>query len=285
MAEKRSRMMPRVRLVSRWISAGGRTNAFFLLIFFQSLRRASSSRLKWSSVTSSPTVRTITPPSSLGRMLLHHLAQAGALLARLDLPAHAHLRRRRRHVDEEPAGDGDLRGDAGPLGADGLLGHLDQQRLAALQQVLDRGELAAAAHPHLAPGAPPFAASPPASSGPRPRRRLRSPRRPGRPLPARPGRRRGGRRSSRRRCRRRRPGSPAGPLRPCRGRCRPPSGGPRDDRPAAQQGWSSSTIATRVSRGLPLIRISRFNVRVSDGTPRSRPAASRRRRAGCPSSE
>jgi hypothetical protein len=61
--------MPRVRLVSRWTTAGARTKVAFFLIFFQILSRDCSSRLKCSSVSSSPTVRTITPPESSGRML------------------------------------------------------------------------------------------------------------------------------------------------------------------------------------------------------------------------
>jgi hypothetical protein len=60
--------MPRVRLVSRCSRAGARrTNVFLRLIFFQRARSESISRRKCSSVTPSATVRTITPPESLGR--------------------------------------------------------------------------------------------------------------------------------------------------------------------------------------------------------------------------
>ena len=63
--------MPRVRLVSRWSSAGARrTNVFLRLIFFQSASSESISRRKCSSVTPSATVRTITPPASFGRSLV-----------------------------------------------------------------------------------------------------------------------------------------------------------------------------------------------------------------------
>ena len=63
--------MPRVRLVSRWSSAGARrTKVFFRLIFRQSWSSDSISRRKCSSVTPSATVRTITPPASLGSSLL-----------------------------------------------------------------------------------------------------------------------------------------------------------------------------------------------------------------------
>ena len=63
-------MIPGVRLVSRCSSAGARrTNVFFRLILRQSASRLSISRRKCSSVTPSATVRTITPPASLGRSL------------------------------------------------------------------------------------------------------------------------------------------------------------------------------------------------------------------------
>ena len=62
--------MPRVRLVSRWSSAGARrTKVFFRLIFRHSARSDSISRRKCSSVTPSATVRTMTPPASSGRSL------------------------------------------------------------------------------------------------------------------------------------------------------------------------------------------------------------------------
>ena len=118
-------------------------NAVFLLIFFHRLMSVSSSRLKVFR-QSSPTVRTMTPPESLGRMFLHHLAQPGPFSRALDLAADAHLGGIR-HEDQEPAGQRNLAGDARALGADGFLGDLDEHRLAALQQVLDGGQLRAAA--------------------------------------------------------------------------------------------------------------------------------------------
>ena len=135
--------MPRVRLVSRWSSAGARrTKVFFRLIFFHRASSESISRRKCSSVTPSATVRTITPPAVLGQQLGDHLPQLGPLLPALDLAADADLRGVR-HVDEEPAREGDLRGDPAALGADRLLGDLDREGLTLLEDVLDVGEGAA----------------------------------------------------------------------------------------------------------------------------------------------
>ena len=72
----------------------------------------------------------------LGQQLGDHLPELGALLPALDLAAHADLRGVR-HVDEETSGEGDLRGDPAPLGADRLLGHLDREVLTLLEDVLD----------------------------------------------------------------------------------------------------------------------------------------------------
>ena len=49
-----------------------------------------------------------------------------------------------RQVDEKPSGEADLRGKAGALGADRVLDHLDEQRLALVQDLLDRARVAAA---------------------------------------------------------------------------------------------------------------------------------------------
>jgi hypothetical protein len=65
-----------------------------------------------------------------------HLAELGALLPALDLPAHPHLGGVG-HVDEETAGEGDLCGDSATLGADGLFGDLNRESLAFLENVLD----------------------------------------------------------------------------------------------------------------------------------------------------
>ena len=137
LALKRSRMMPRVRLVSRCSSAGARrTKRLLRLICFQSAEQRSISRWKCSSVTPSATVRTITPPASLGSSSVTISRSLRPLLPALDLAAHADLGGVR-HVDEEPAGERDLRGDPAALGADRLLGDLDQEGLALLQDVLD----------------------------------------------------------------------------------------------------------------------------------------------------
>ena len=208
----------------------------------------------------------------LGQELGDHLAQLGPLLPALDLAAHPDLGGVG-HVDQEPAGEGDLRGDPAALGADGLLGDLDGEGLALLEDVLDVRQRRAAgrsragglrrcwrarsvaAAPPIAAAAPTAVASPPARSCARPARlrpgvasgasaagaiglgRLlgpRPPRRDPRPRRARAGRRRGGRRSSPGRCRRRPPECPAAPPRPVRGRCRRRCGDGRDGRRAAR---------------------------------------------------
>ena len=70
--------------------------------------------------------------------LLHDRAQPPALVARFDLPRHADVIDRR-HVDEEPAGQAEMRRDARALGAERLLHDLDDDFLAFLEQVLDLG--------------------------------------------------------------------------------------------------------------------------------------------------
>src|SRR4029079_6368462 len=65
--------------------------------------------------------------------------QLGPLLSALDLPTHSDLRGVG-HVDQEAAGGGDLGRDPAPLGADGLLGHLDREGLPFLEDVLNVGE-------------------------------------------------------------------------------------------------------------------------------------------------
>src|SRR6266851_4573637 len=75
-------------------------------------------------------------PGFFGDELRHHFAQLSALFPVLDLAGNADFGGER-HVDEEPAGAGDLRGDARTLGADGLLDDLDDAGFAALQLVRD----------------------------------------------------------------------------------------------------------------------------------------------------
>src|SRR5204863_629333 len=53
----------------------------------------------------------------------------------------------RRHEDQVPAGQGDVPGRPGALGADGLLGDLDDDLLTFLQQVLDARAAAGRAAP------------------------------------------------------------------------------------------------------------------------------------------
>src|SRR3954470_10014539 len=136
---KRSRMMPRVSVVSRCSSAGARrTKVFFRLIFFHSASSDSISRRKCSSVTPSATVRTITPPASLGRSLLT-ISRSLARCSALALSAHADLRGVR-HVHQEAARQRDLGGDPAALGPDRLLGNLNGKALPLLEDVLDVGE-------------------------------------------------------------------------------------------------------------------------------------------------
>ena len=82
----------------------------------------------------------MTPPASLGSSLetISRLARCSRLL---DLPAHADLGGVG-HVDQETAGQGDLRGDPAALGANGLLGHLYREVLPLLEDVLDVGQRA-----------------------------------------------------------------------------------------------------------------------------------------------
>src|SRR6185437_13521324 len=93
-------------------------------------------------------------PRVLGDEFGHHLAQFGALFPVLDLAGDADFGGER-HVDEEPPGQGDLRGDARPLRAYRLLGDLDDAGFAALQLVRDVGQptpgRAGAAVPRPAP--------------------------------------------------------------------------------------------------------------------------------------
>src|SRR5690606_4965413 len=78
---------------------------------------------------------------ALGHYLTGERAQSGALLALLDLAAHADVLRAG-HVDEEATGQRDVRRDARALGADRLLGRLHHHALALLDQILDGREAA-----------------------------------------------------------------------------------------------------------------------------------------------
>ena len=68
------------------------------------------------------------------------LLEAAAFAVRLDLARDAGVVDRR-HEDQEAAGKGDVRGDAGALLGDGLLGDLAENLLAGLEQVGDGGEV------------------------------------------------------------------------------------------------------------------------------------------------
>ena len=139
----------------------------------------------------SPAVRMM-KPRSLRPDALDDLAQPAPLAVRVDAARHADaLRPGRQH--EVAAGDRDVGGDARALGADRLLGDLDQDLLALLDQGADVGRRRAAP---VAAAPAPAAAAVLAVDAPRCPRRSR---------------RRRGRPPSRGRCRRRPPACPAAP--------------------------------------------------------------------------
>src|SRR5438552_648253 len=90
----------------------------------------------------------------LGNELRDHLAQLGALFPVFDLAGDADFGGEW-HINEEPPGQRDLRGDARSLGADRFLDDLDDSGFAALQLVRDVGQpapgRARAAVPRAAP--------------------------------------------------------------------------------------------------------------------------------------
>src|SRR5690606_15745657 len=75
--------------------------------------------------------------------LLQPRAQFGATGFVADALRYADVRILRQ-VDQQPAGDADLRGQPRALGAQRILDHLDQQRLAFEQQLLDRQRVSVA---------------------------------------------------------------------------------------------------------------------------------------------
>ena len=141
---KTSRMRPRVRLVSRWISDG----------------RADEMGLPLDALPLADQRRELALERFLGDVLADRADDdaAGVLRAATSSTwARRRLRASRSpilrltptrsaygHVDEEAAGERDLRGDARTLGGDRLLGDLDDQVLAALENVLNRRRLGAA---------------------------------------------------------------------------------------------------------------------------------------------
>ena len=96
------------------------------------------------SVAVSAIVRMMKPPASpSGSSCCSLLAQALALGLVLDALRDADVRVLRQ-VDEQPAGEADLRRQPRALGADRVLDHLHQQRLALVQDLLDRARVGAA---------------------------------------------------------------------------------------------------------------------------------------------
>ena len=63
-------------------------------------------------------------------------SQSAAFLSRVDLAGHAHVVDRG-HEDQEPPGHRRVGGEPRPLGAERLLGHLDDDLLAFLQEFFD----------------------------------------------------------------------------------------------------------------------------------------------------
>ncbi len=76
----------------------------------------------------------------LAALVNQNALEALALLVRGDFAADADVGDGG-HEDQEAAGEGDMRGDAGALLGDGLLGDLDQNLLAGLEQVADDGQI------------------------------------------------------------------------------------------------------------------------------------------------
>ena len=130
-------MRPRVRLVSRCTSAGARRKCVFFLILFHCAderRELALERLLRDVFAD----RADDHAAGIGgQNALHLLAKPLAFGALADLAADADAARER-HVDEEAAGERDLRGDARALRGDRLLGDLDEDLLPALQHILDR---------------------------------------------------------------------------------------------------------------------------------------------------
>ena len=97
------------------------------------------------SVAASAIVRMMKPPAvPVGQQRLQLVAQALALGLVLDPLRDADVRILRQ-VDEQPAGEAHLRRQPRALGADRILDHLHEQRLAFVQDLLDRPVLAAVA--------------------------------------------------------------------------------------------------------------------------------------------
>ena len=89
-----------------------------------------------SSVRPSAAVRVMNPPTGPGRRALQNALQPQALFVAGDLARHAHVLERG-HVDHVASRQGDVRSDARALLAQRLLGDLNDDLLAFLQQVGD----------------------------------------------------------------------------------------------------------------------------------------------------
>ena len=145
------------------------------------IRKRRSARSS-SSDAPSAAVRTMNPPEASPRSLSEDPLQALALFVGGDLAADADVGDGG-HEDQEAAGQRDVGGDARALLGDGLLGDLDQDLLAGLEQVADDGQVG---------GLRGAARGPPRRLPPRSPCGARSPRR---PRPPRSRRSRAGRRA------------------------------------------------------------------------------------------
>ena len=123
------------------MSAGALTDFARVSIVFQSRCRKSRSRSTSSAEAPSAAVRTITPPCSGAislRIAFRRLRSSSS--SRRETPSPSPVR----DVDDEAAGQRDLGRQAGALRLHRVLDRLDEDRLAALDQVLDLPGAAAA---------------------------------------------------------------------------------------------------------------------------------------------
>ena len=136
-AAKRSRTTRKTRSPSSWSAERGGAWANRAWTCCQSRTRNWMSALNSASPRPSPTVRTMNPPPPGGRRprtSWRRRSRSSASWIRRETPEVVHLG----HVDEVAARQADEGRDPGPLGAERFLGHLDQDLLALVEDVLDR---------------------------------------------------------------------------------------------------------------------------------------------------
>ena len=111
-----------------------------VLMSAQRLSRKRRSLRSSSSVAPAAAVRTMKPPDGVALLGEEDFFEAAAFAVGLDLAGDAGVVDGG-HEDQEAAGERDVRGDARALLGDGLLGDLDEDLLAGLQQVADGGQV------------------------------------------------------------------------------------------------------------------------------------------------